>query len=143
MVAAASCEDRQGRQSLAARMKFNIDKCYTMQAGRTRHNILSTYILHDDPLPITESTKYLGITISSDLKLNKHISSITSKANRTLGILRRNLKLSSHTVKTHAYQALFRPHLEYAFAVWDPIHITTRKNWRWCSVLQPGVRSLA
>ena len=101
---------------LTWQMKFNIDKCYTMQAGRTRHKILNTYTLHDHPLPITDSTKYLGITISNDLKWNKHISNITSKANSTLGILRRNLRLSSHTVKTHAYPALVRPHLEYASA---------------------------
>ena len=41
-------------------MKFNIDKCYTMQVGRTRHKILNTYTLHDHPLPITDSAKYLG-----------------------------------------------------------------------------------
>ena len=108
--------------------KFNIDKCYTMQVGRKRHTILNTYTLHDHPLPITDSAKYLGITISNDLKWNKHVSNITSKANSTLGILRRNLRLSSHTVKTHAYQALVRPHLEYASAVWDPhTHYNTHK----------------
>ena len=79
-------------------------------------------------LPITDSAKYLGVTISNDLKWNKHVSNITSKANSTLGILRRNLRLSSHTVKTHAYQALVRPHLEYASAVWDPhTHYNTQK----------------
>ena len=90
------------------------------------------------PLPITDSAKYLGITISNDLKWNKHVSNINSKANSTLGILRRNLRLSSHTVKTHAYQALVRRHLEYASAVWDPhTHITIRRNWRWCSLARP------
>ena len=109
-------------------MKFNIDKCYTMQVGRKRHNILITYTLHDHPLPITDSAKYPGVTITNDLKWNKHVSNITSKANSTLGILRRNLRLSSHTVKTHAYQALVRPHLEYASTEWDPYtHYNTQK----------------
>ena len=53
-------------------------------------------------------------------------SSHSSKANSTLGILHRNLRLSSHTVKTHAYQALVRPDLEYASAVWDT-HYNTQK----------------
>ena len=113
---------------LTWQMKFNIDKCYTMQVGRKRHNIINTYTLHDHPLPITDSAKYLGITISNDLKWNKHVRNITSKANSTLGSLRRNLRLSSHTVKTHAYQALVRPHLQYASAVCDPPHIIIRRN---------------
>ena len=110
---------------LTWQIKFNIDKCYTMQVGRKRHNILSTYTLHDHPLPITDSAKYLAVTISNDLKWNKHVSNITSKANSTqVWYLRRNLRLSSHT----AYQALVRPHLEYASAVWDPYtHYNTHK----------------
>ena len=76
-----------------------LDKCYTMQVGRKRHNILNKYTLHDHPLPITDSAKYLGVTISNDLTWNKHVSNITSKANSTLGILRRNLRLSSHDTR--------------------------------------------
>ena len=37
-----------------------------------------------------------------------------------LGLLRRNLRIASKAVKTQAYEALVRPHLEYACTVWDP-----------------------
>ena len=58
---------------LTWQMKFNIDNlCYTKQAGRTRHNILNTYTLHHHPLPITDSAKYLGITVSNNLKWNTY-----------------------------------------------------------------------
>ena len=40
--------------------------------------------------------------------------------NSVLGLLRRNLKISSQAVKTQAYQSLVRPHLEYASTVWSP-----------------------
>ncbi len=50
---------------------------------------------------------------------------ITNKANSILGLLRRNLRIPSQTIKTHAYQSLVRPHLEYASTVWDP---HTHKN---------------
>ena len=43
----------------------------------------------------------------------------SQKANRTLGFLRRNIKTNT-VIKTKAYQALVRPHLEYACQVWDP-----------------------
>ena len=40
--------------------------------------------------------------------------------NRTLGFLRRNLRVSSKSIKECAYKALVRPQLEYACQVWDP-----------------------
>ena len=55
----------------------------------------------------------------------QHINNITNKANSILGLLRRNLRIPSQTIKTHAYQSLVRPHLEYASTVWDP---HTQKN---------------
>ena len=45
---------------------------------------------------------------------------ISSKGSRTIGFLRRNLKISSKATKDLAYKALVRPTLEYASAVWDP-----------------------
>ena len=44
----------------------------------------------------------------------------SSKANRSLLFIRRNLKINSKTVKDRAYQTLVRPKLEYCCTVWDP-----------------------
>ena len=79
-----------------------------------------TYKLHGHSLEKTDSTKYFGITLQSNLKWDKHINNITSKANQTLGFLRRNLKVNSQKIKDHAYKALVRPKLEYSSCVWDP-----------------------
>ena len=38
-----------------------------------------------------ESIKYLGVTITNDLRWNTHVSNVCTKANRKLGFLRRNL----------------------------------------------------
>ena len=43
-----------------------------------------------------------------------------SKANRTLGFLRRNLFSCPQDVKEAAYKTLVRPILEYGSTVWDP-----------------------
>ena len=64
--------------------------------------------------------KYLGENISQDLKWNAHIKSVTSKANQTLGLLKRNLRINSSKVKDKAYKSLVRPKLEYCNTVWDP-----------------------
>ena len=67
-----------------------------------------------------ESIKYLRVTITNDLRWNTHISNICTKANRTLGFLRRNLYACPQDVKEAAYKGLVRPVLEYSGSVWDP-----------------------
>ena len=67
-----------------------------------------------------ESIKYLGVTITSDLRWNTHVSNACTKANRTLGFLRRNLYSCPQEVKEAAYKGLVRPVLDYGSSVWDP-----------------------
>ena len=45
---------------------------------------------------------------------------LTAKANRTLGVLRRNLYACPQEVKEAAYKGLVRPVPEYSGCVWDP-----------------------
>ena len=106
---------------------FPPDKCNLISITQKPKPILFTNKLHDHPLAKVEHSKYLGITLQSNLKWNKHINSITNKANQTLGFLKRNLKIKSSDVKSQAYKALVRPKLEYASAVWDP-HTRTQIN---------------
>ena len=108
-------------------MEFNADKLFTIRAGRANKLIQKIYTLHNQPLHITNSAKYLGLTITSDLKWNTHINNITKKSNSILGLLRRNLRISSQSLKTQAYQSLIRPHLEYASTVWSP-HTTENRH---------------
>jgi hypothetical protein len=50
------------------------------------------------------------------------VLSLTTKASKTLGFLRRNINISSATVtvKELAYKSLVRPSLEYACSAWNP-----------------------
>ena len=63
---------------------------------------------------------YLGVEISDKLRWDQHIDKVTSKANRTLGFVRRNLSKCPKIIKDQAYKSLVPPHLEYSSAVWDP-----------------------
>ena len=47
-----------------------------------------------------------------------------SKANRTLGFLKRNLSIRAKSMKESAYISLVRPLVEYASPVWDPYNQT-------------------
>ena len=101
-------------------MEFNAAKCEVMSIQANRSPTLHDYYLHGHILNRTNATKYLGVTISSDLKWNSHIANITAKANRTLGLLRRNLQVGDVKTKEKAYFSLVRPQVEYASNVWDP-----------------------
>ena len=61
-------------------------------------------------LTITNKGKkiYLGVTFTNKLQWDLLINNVTSKANKTLGFLRRNLKIPSIWIKEQAYQTLFR-----------------------------------
>jgi hypothetical protein len=78
------------------------------------------YTLHGKVLRSVTSARYLGLQLSHDLKWNSYISSVTAKANRTLGFLKRNLRVKERELKQKAYVSLVRPQLEYCCSVWDP-----------------------
>ena len=80
----------------------------------------TNYHLHDCTLESVPSAKYLGVTISEDLKWSEYISSITKKTNQTLGFLKRNIRVHNKDLKSTAYKTLVRPQLEYASTVWSP-----------------------
>jgi len=74
--------------------------------------ILFDYQLHHTSLSIVDHCKYLGITIQLDLKWSIHVYNISAKANRTLSLLRRNLKIANQSFREIAYFTFVRPQLE-------------------------------
>ena len=102
-------------------MRFQPVKCNMMQLTRKQiKKIHASYTLEGTNLENVESIKYLGVTITSDLRWNTHVSNVCTKANRTLGFLRRNLYSCPKEVKEAAYKGLMRPVLDYGSSVWDP-----------------------
>ena len=109
--------DRLGSWARKWGMRFQPVKCNMMQLIRKR--IPASYTLAGTDLENVESIKYLGVTITSDLRWNTHVSNVCTKANRTLGFLRRNLHSCPQEVKEAAYKGLVRPVLDYGSSVWD------------------------
>ena len=86
--------DRLGSWARKRGMRFQPVKCNMMQLTRKRiKKIHASYTLAGTDLENVESIKYLGVTITSGLRWNTHISNVCTKANRTLGFLRRNIFL--------------------------------------------------
>ena len=57
--------------------------------------------------------KYLGITLTDQLSWSSHVHSIHSRANSTLGFLRRNLRRCPAKLKETAFITLVRSTLKY------------------------------
>ena len=86
-------------------MTFQLAKCNMMQITRKRiKKIHASYTLEGTVLENVEYIKYLGVTITNELRWNTHVSNICTKANRTLGFLRRNLYACPQEVKEAAYK---------------------------------------
>ena len=101
-------------------MSFNINKCHTLHAHRKKQPIIHTYTMDNTPVTPVTHHPYLRIELQSDLRWTTHIQNTTNKAQKTLNMLKRNLKQASTTVKSQAYKTIVRPQLEYASAIWDP-----------------------
>ena len=110
--------DRLGSWARKWGMRFQPVKCNTMQLTRNRiKKIHASYTLEGTDLENVESNKCLGVTITSDLRWNTHVSNVCTKANRTLGFLRRNIYSCPQEVKEAAYNGLVRPVLDYGSSV--------------------------
>ena len=109
-------------------MHFHPQKCNILSIERSKSKAASQdYFLHGQNLEKVSDTKYLGVTLQNNLKFDKHIDNICSKASKMLGLLGRNLKAAPLKTKELGYNALVRPVLEYASSVWDP-HTTKEKT---------------
>ncbi len=76
------------------------------------------YSIHNTVLENVPHTKYLGVTIQSNLKWDVHCKQVAAKATNTLNVLKRNLK-STKEIREKAYKSLVRPQVEYAAPVWS------------------------
>jgi hypothetical protein len=82
---------------------------------------LSRYTIKDNELTTTSAEKDLGIWVSSDLTVTKHVLERCTKANKLLGFVRRSGREITNTRKRRTlYLSVVRPVLAYASQVWSP-----------------------
>ena len=82
-----------GSEGVQAKIKKTLEFQYTLK-GETLENV--------------SSTPYLCVCLSKTLELEAHIKKITSKANYTLGFLRKNLNACPPELRDTAYFSLAR-----------------------------------
>ena len=87
--------------------------------------------IYNITLPMDINPKILGLTLAPKLTYNKHIEITTTKAHKTIQILK---VLTSTTwgkqkeTITATYKAITRPILEYVSTIWSPLASDTNIN---------------
>jgi len=98
-------------------MEFNYQKCEFIRITNKQNPVI-----YMDSIPIRQvtHTKYLGVTITSNLLWNKHIRTITNKVRQVNNFLYHNLRQCPSHIKCSCYKIMVRPIIEYVASVWDP-----------------------
>ncbi len=78
--------------------------------------------MRDIKLTSVQSVKDLEVKIASNLKFSQQCIDAANKANRMLGLIKRNFLFKNKDVILPLYNSLVRPHLEYALQFWSPHH---------------------
>ncbi len=88
-------------------------------------------------IKIVHSVKDLGVTVAPTLKFFQQCNEFVEKANRMMGLIKRNFSFKDKDVVQHLYDSYVRPHLEYACSFGLPTMQKTMLNLKLFSVEQP------
>ena len=100
-------------------MLFNQDKCKVMHLGFNNSHV--DYFMDAIQIPKVHEEKDLGVIVSDDLKWDKQCDAVVKKANKLLGMIKRNfIDRSKATILALYKESLIRPHWEYCIQVWNP-----------------------
>jgi len=84
-----------------------------LHIGNTAIHCNHQYTLQDVELELLEDMQDLGIHVDSRLKFDVHTDIVTSKANRTLGLIHKVFECKDSDIIIKLYKSLVRPLLEY------------------------------
>ena len=73
-------------------MEFNPSRCEFLRITNKKNPIVFNYCIEAVPIAQVAHTKYLGVTISSNLSWNEHVQRITNKAKQVNNFLYHNFR---------------------------------------------------
>ena len=109
-------------------MEFNVSKCVHLPITNKNKPSPHKYSLFGQPLSTVSSHSYLGVKLDSKLTRTNHITDITSKSSKVLGMIKQTLGPCKPEVKQTAYNMLIWPKLEYSSPIWNPHTISQVKS---------------
>ena len=134
-------------------LKFHPNKCKAISISNKKNteDINQKYHLYDNDgnqvkLDQSDGEKDIGVLVDENINFSKHIQQQINKANSIMGLIRRTYTFLDERSFKYLFQALVRPHLEYAAAVWSPYKIADIESienvQRRATKLIPSLKSL-
>ena len=90
---------------------FNPFKCVHLTITHKTNCLNFSYSICESVIQQSNSAKYLGVTITSNLSWSEHINNITNKDNSIRAFLQRNLNQCHQSVKSTCYIDLPYPRI--------------------------------
>ena len=97
-------------------MKLNTDKCRLIVSGYKHEQVWAN--IGKDLIWESNDVKLLGVTIDRDLKFDKHVLKLCSKANQKLSALSRMANLLSFNKRRTLFKAFVESQFKYCPIVW-------------------------
>jgi len=95
-----------------------IDKCCALHIGK--HSVQTAICINNSPLPVVNSCRDLGVTISSDLSPSLYINDIVRRAHQRANLILKCFVSQNVDLLIRAFVTYVRPLLEYNSSVWSP-----------------------
>lgn len=102
-------------------LSLNANKCTVLHIGSNNPHV--SYEINNKSVQTVQEQKDLGVIVSSNLKWEPHIASITKKANTLIYLIQKAFTNNSVEMTRKLYKTYIRPILEYSQCVWSPYYI--------------------
>lgn len=103
------------------RLSLNIDKTHYIIFSSNRKSIpsnIDSVKITDTPIHKTSTTKFLGITLDSNLTWKTHINNISTKIAKNIGVINKLKSLLPRRILLSLYYTMIFPYLSYCNIVW-------------------------
>ena len=101
------------------KLSLNSSKTKAMLFHNPRRNVIYPLINIDQvAIEFVDTFNYLGIIIDKNLSWKSHISKMTTKLSKTIGIMCRLKNLISSEILRTLYSSLFLPYINYGILCW-------------------------
>ena len=110
-------------------MSFHPQKGQLLRITRKKSSVKASYVIYGHTLAETDTAKYLGVSLHKHWSWSPHVKAAAKKANGTRAFLQRNLRKAPTAVKTHTYESIIRPILEYSGVAQDVNRPEMVQHW--------------